>query len=86
MEVAYGEGLDHMCLPADWIEHVLATGGEAYLMTPEDDLSFVQRHNVDVVATYLCGFAATVIVLWKALQTLLQVLVAMSNGSKVKTQ
>lgn len=77
---------DILCLSADWIEHVLATGGEAYLMTPEDDLSFVVRHNLDVVATYLCGLVAAVFVVGKLLQILLQCVLAVSGRSKVKTQ
>ena len=55
-------------------------------MTPEDDLSFVVRHKLDVIATYLCGLAAAVFVVWKLLQTLLRSVLAASGRSKVKTQ
>lgn len=72
------------CLSADWIEHVLATGGEAYLMTPEDDLSFVARHNVDVIATYFGGVAAAVFGAWKLLGTLMRCVVTLLGSNKVK--
>lgn len=36
---------------ADWVEHALDTKAEPYLMTPEGELSFVVRHNLDVIAT-----------------------------------
>ena len=32
----------------DWVEHVLETDAEPYLRTPEEELSFVARHNLDV--------------------------------------
>ena len=33
---------------ADWVEHVLETDAEPYLRTPEEELSFVARHNLNV--------------------------------------
>ncbi len=45
---------------ADWIEHVLATRGEAYLRTPEEDLSPFVRLSLDVWAACL-GSVALVI-------------------------
>lgn len=30
----------------------MATGGEPYLRTPEDDLSFLVRHSLDVAAVW----------------------------------
>ncbi|BDA49336.1 UDP-glucuronosyltransferase 2A1 [Coccomyxa sp. Obi] len=44
----------------DWVEHVLATGGEAYLRTPDDDLPLVVRLSLDVWAA--CLGAAAVLV------------------------
>ena len=35
---------------ADWVEHVIETKGDPYLKTPEDELSFIVRHNLDVYA------------------------------------
>jgi hypothetical protein len=52
---------------ADWVEHALATHGEAYLMTPDDELTFVQRHNIDVIATYLCGAGLALFAAWQLL-------------------
>ena len=40
-----------LALGADWIEHVLSTKAEPYLRTPEAELSFVARHNLDVIVT-----------------------------------
>ena len=73
VEPAYSRGCS---LPADWIEHALATHGEAYLLTPEDELSFVQRHNLDVIATFLLGAGAGLLVCWKLLQAAGAVLLA----------
>lgn len=47
-------------LRADWVEHVLATGGEAYLRTPEESLPLFVRLSLDVWAACL-GAAAVVI-------------------------
>ena len=33
---------------ADWIEHVVETKGDPYLKTPDDELSYIVRHNLDV--------------------------------------
>ena len=35
---------------ADWLEHVIDTKGDPYLKTPENELSFIVRHNLDVYA------------------------------------
>ena len=35
---------------ADWIEHVMATGGEPYLKSPEDELSLIVRISLDIYA------------------------------------
>ena len=35
---------------ADWLEHVIDTKGDPYLTTPEVELSFIVRHNLDVYA------------------------------------
>ena len=34
----------------DWVEHVLETDAEPYLRTPEEEMSFITRHNIDVNA------------------------------------
>ncbi len=47
-------------MSADWVEHVLATGGEAYLRTPDDDLPLLVRLSLDVWAA--CLGAAAVLV------------------------
>jgi len=33
---------------ADWMEHVIDTKGDPYLKTPDDELSFIVRHSLDV--------------------------------------
>ncbi|CAL8464217.1 g3752 [Coccomyxa elongata] len=44
----------------DWVEHVLATGGETYLRTPDDDLPLLVRLSLDVWAACL-GVAAVLV-------------------------
>ena len=70
---------------ADWVEHALATQGEAYLATPEADMTFVERHNLDIIATVtLCGGAVAVgalIVLQFGVSMLFS---AARNGRKAK--
>ena len=50
---------------ADWIEHVMATGGEAYLRTPQDHLSIFARHSIDVYALLFACFAFAALLSWK---------------------
>ena len=45
-------------LHADWIEHALEMEGESYLKTPEEDLSWLVLHNVDVYAAFVAAAAA----------------------------
>lgn len=45
---------------ADWVEHVLATGGEAYLRTPDEDLIWLTRMGVDVLIAYIGALSLTV--------------------------
>ena len=45
-------------LHADWIEHALEMEGESYLKTPEEDLSWLVLHNVDVYAAFVAASAA----------------------------
>ena len=40
---------DTVCC-ADWVEHVIATDGEPYLRTPDDEMSFAARYSLDVYA------------------------------------
>ena len=47
----------------------MATQGEAYLATPEADMTFVERHNVDVIATIMFCGGAIVYVAIAAMQT-----------------
>ena len=50
---------------ADLIEHVLATEGDAYLKTPDDELSFLVRNSIDTHASVGAFAAVTVALLWK---------------------
>ncbi|EIE24827.1 UDP-Glycosyltransferase/glycogen phosphorylase [Coccomyxa subellipsoidea C-169] len=47
---------------ADWIEHALATHGEAYLQTPDQDLSLFVRLSLDVWAACLVVIALVILV------------------------
>lgn len=53
---------------ADWIEHVLDTGGEPYLRLPADDLNIFVRHSLD---TYGFVLGCTGVLLFLAWQLLL---------------
>ncbi len=68
---------------ADWVEHVLATGGEAYLRTPDEDLPHFVRLSLDVWAVALGAIALVLYAAVKLLQLLCCGLTA-SNGSKQK--
>jgi glucuronosyltransferase len=50
------------------VEHVLATGGEAYLRTPDDELPLIVRLSLDVWAVTLAAAAVLLYVAIKALQ------------------
>ena len=55
---------------ADWMEHVMATNGEPYLRTPEDELSFIARTSIDVhaiVAAFCFLFALVALKVCKVL-------------------
>ena len=52
---------------ADWIEHVVETKGDPYLKTPDDELSYIVRHNLDV---YVAIAASVGLVLLLALRLL----------------
>ena len=47
-----------VALHADWIEHALEMEGESYLKTPEEDLSWLVLHSVDVYAAFVAASAA----------------------------
>ena len=40
----------------DWVEHALETGAEPYLYTPEEELPFVERYNLDIFACFALGY------------------------------
>jgi hypothetical protein len=35
----------------DWVDHALETNAEPYLRTPDEELSFIVHHNLDVNAS-----------------------------------
>lgn len=53
---------------ADWMEHVVATGGEPYLRTPEEDLPFLVRHSLDVAAAWAALAACAAVLLRQLLR------------------
>ena len=53
---------------SDWVEHVLATDAEPYLRTPEEELSFIVRHNLDVNAAVAVSALALLALVWQALR------------------
>ena len=56
---------EQTCSLADLIEHVLETEGDAYLKTPEDELSFLVRSSIVTHASVGVFAALTVALLWK---------------------
>ncbi len=52
-----------MC--TDWVEHVLATRGEAYLRTPDEDLHWLARMGLDVIVTYLGALCLLAFLTWR---------------------
>lgn len=44
---------------------MLATGGEAYLRTPDEDLNWLARLGVDVIIAYLGMLSLTVFLIWR---------------------
>ena len=74
---------------ADWIEHVIATGGEPYLRTPENEMSLIVRNSLDVytvIAAMCClalGFAHAVLgIILRRCKVLLHACVRSSNGTR----
>ena len=72
---------------ADWIEHVIATGGEPYLRTPENEMSLIVRNSLDVytvIAAVCClalGIANVVLrIVLRRCKVLLHV--GSSNGTR----
>ena len=57
---------------ADWIEHALEMEGESYLKTPEEDLSWLVLHNVDVYAAFIAATAAVLFGLVVSVRCLIQ--------------
>ena len=49
---------------ADWVEHVIATDGEAYLQTPEDDIPLVSLLLLDVLAFLAASAAVPAVLVW----------------------
>ena len=67
---------------ADWVEHVLATDAEPYLRTPEEELSFIVRHNLDVNAAVALSALAMLVLVWQALRAASGLL--LGSGQKLK--
>ena len=49
----------------DWVEHVLETNAEPYLRTPDEELSFIVRHNLDVNASIALAAIGLCCALWR---------------------
>ena len=52
------------------MEHVIETKGDPYLKTPEDELSFIVRHNLDVYALFAAALCLLLLLCWKLLKLL----------------
>ena len=53
---------------SDWVEHALATNAEPYLRTPDEELSFIVRHNLDVNAAVAVSAFAMLALVWQVLR------------------
>lgn len=72
-------------LRAGWVEHVLATDGEAYLRTPDEDLPLFVRLSLDVWATCLGAAAVLLYTAFALLKAACNSLAGgLSNGGKKK--
>lgn len=60
------------CPRADWVEHVIATEGEPYLQTPEDDIPLVSLLLLDVLGFLAVASAVPAVLLWWALQRMMR--------------
>ena len=70
---------------ADWIEHALATGGEAYLRTPEQDLPLFVLWSLDVWAIFLVSAALVIYIFSKLTQLIAHALSrSLENGAAKK--
>ena len=70
----------------DWVEHVLATGGEAYLRTPDEDLPLIVRLSLDVWAACLGTAAVLLYAAFALLKAACNILAGgLSNGGKKKS-
>eukprot|EP00884_Botryococcus_braunii_P010528 jgi/Botrbrau1/19477/Bobra.0338s0094.1 len=49
---------------ADWIQHVITTGGEPYLQTPENEMSLIELWNLDVAALLLVAVLLIAAIMW----------------------
>jgi len=52
------------------VEHVLATKGEAYLRTPDEDMPLFVRLSLDVLAVVLAAAGLLLCLLWWVFSTL----------------
>lgn len=67
---------------SDWVEHVLATDAAPYLRTPDEELSFIVRHNLDMNAGVAAAACAMLALVWQALRAASRV--RLRSSQKVK--
>ena len=67
---------------SDWVEHALATDAAPYLRTPEEELSFIVRHNLDVNAAVAVAACAMLALLWQVLRAASRLLLRSSRKLK----
>ena len=57
-----------MCTLADWLEHVLETGADGYLHTPEAGLHWAVRAQLDTSAFFAVVALAPILLCWLSLK------------------
>ncbi|EDW38374.1 GL12557 [Drosophila persimilis] len=74
---------DQLAAPLDravyWVEHVTRQKGARYLRSACQDLSLVEYHNIDVLATFFGGLSLVIVLLWVLVRF---VLVKLRGSSK----
>ena len=82
--VAHGSmmGFRAPAVASDWVEHALATDAAPYLRTPEEELSFIVRHNLDVNVAAAIAACAMLALLLQALRAASRLLFRSSQKLK----
>jgi hypothetical protein len=68
----------------DWIEHVVATGGEPYMKPPLEDLGFIVRNSIDVAAFWMVLAGLPAYLIWRRQRRRRQQRASTDPGTRTK--